>query len=220
LGDYTKRLQELQPGTKAINEQINGVIVPADATFSFNSLLGGPVTLSRGWSMALGIFDGGDLRPTPGGGICQTSTTTYRALLLAGLPIKVQRNHSLYVHYYEEYGVGLDATVFYGHQDLTFVNDTGHPLLLMSWIDGDDAFVSIYGSSDGRTVEMQGPYFWTNAPADLQINGREIRRNEIAWIRVIKLPNGAEARELRVSQYKQLPKNLARQYEPTKVASE
>src|SRR5437763_5795507 len=47
---------------------------------SFNDTLGGPIDVSEGWFMALGIFNGQDLRPIPGGGICQASTTMYRAI--------------------------------------------------------------------------------------------------------------------------------------------
>jgi vancomycin resistance protein YoaR len=71
---------------KALNERVNNIFVPAGAVFSFNDTLG-TVSTGNGWQMALTIFDGVDLRPAPGGGICQASTTVYRAALAAGFPI-------------------------------------------------------------------------------------------------------------------------------------
>ena len=97
---------------KGLNEHLNGILIPPGAEFSFNSFLDGPITLNNGWKQAYAIFLGTELRPVPGGGICQTSTTLYRAALEAGLDITDHRSHSLYIAYYDEYGKGLDATIF------------------------------------------------------------------------------------------------------------
>ena len=55
-----------------------------------------------------------------GGGVCQVSTTMFRAALNAGLPIKERQAHAYRVHYYEEagYKAGIDATVFSPSVDL------------------------------------------------------------------------------------------------------
>lgn len=195
---------------KALNEHVNNVIVPKGATFSFNSVLGDKVSVSRGWHMALTIFNGVDLKPAPGGGICQASTTLYRAALQAGFPILAHKSHSLYVVYYEKYGVGLDATVFPGQQDMTFVNDSSGPLLLQSYNRGDDAYVQIYGIDDHRAVTMTGPYFASTAPKDLRKdNGHAIARNEIAWQRTVVMPTGEQKQELFVARYQAIPRSLA-----------
>jgi vancomycin resistance protein YoaR len=141
----------------------------------------------------------------PGGGICQASTTTYRAILNAGLPVIQRRSHSLYVTYYKEYGVGIDATIFPGSQDLTFINDTGNYLLIQAYTDGNEAYVNIYGTPDGRKVAMDGPFFSTNAPSDLIINNRSIRGNEIAWKHYVLYSNGELKTDTIVSAYKSLP---------------
>lgn len=188
---------------KGLHERVHNVIVPPDAEFSFNQTLG-PVTLSRGWHNALTIFEGVNLRPAPGGGICQVSTTTYRAALRAGLPILKQKSHSLYVTYYEAYGVGLDATIFPGKQDMVFKNDTGAPILIQAYSDGDEAYVKFYGKDDGRTVVMDGPYFASTAP-----EGKTIRYNEILWNRTVTLPGAAPVSEEIVARYnKGMPKAL------------
>lgn len=193
---------------KALDEHINNVVVPNGAEFSFNDVLGGPVTQSAGWSMALTIFDGSRLEMAPGGGICQTSSTVYRAALKAGLPITEHKSHSLYVSYYEAYGVGQDATVYPGKQDFKFTNDTGAPLVLQSYHDGEDAYVNILGRADGRAVTLDGPYFAKTAPDDLLVKNRRLRGNEIAWIRTVRGNDGTETSEVLTSRYNGVPQSL------------
>lgn len=195
---------------KALNEHVNNIVIPQGATFSFNSVLGGKVTLSSGWKMALVIMNGKDLVPSPGGGICQASSTMYRAVLRAGLPIIEHKSHSLFVHYYEAFGVGLDATVFPGHQDMTFINDTPGPLVVQSYSRGDEAFVHIFGIDDHRTVRMEGPYFSSTAPSRLLLDGHAVRGNEIAWERNVIFSNGEKKDEVFGARYLAMPKSLTK----------
>ena len=198
---------------KALNEHVNNVVVPPGEVFSFNSLLGGGVNTQNGWFMAKVIFGGEELRTAPGGGICQASTTVFRAAANAGLPLLEHRNHSLYVHYYEKYGVGLDATIYPGSQDLSFINNTGDYLLLQAYADGFDAYVTMYGTSDGRTVDMKGPYFASNAPADFRYEGRRLYSNEVAWVQTVTFADGRSQKEVILSRYKKgIPSTVARKY--------
>lgn len=173
---------------KGLEEKMNNIIVAPEATFSFNSFLG-PVTYSAGWKGALAIFNGEDLKPVPGGGLCQVSTTVYRAALNSGFDIVEKRNHSLYVHYYREYGNGLDATIYPGQQDLKFVNNTGKYVLLRSWTEGDEAYVDFYGTDDGRKVELIGPIYRGQIPEAYR-DQIELGGSQIAWIYKIVWPNG------------------------------
>lgn len=185
---------------KGIDEKMNDIVIAPGATFSFNEFLG-PVTYAAGWKDALAIFNGKDLEPVPGGGLCQVSTTVYRAALNAGLEIAEQRNHSLYVHYYREYGNGLDATIYPGQQDLKFVNNTGEYLFLRSWTDGDDAYVDFYGTDDGREVELIGPIYKGEVPeeyADELVLGS----TQIAWIYKVKMPDGSTTEKILKSSYR------------------
>ncbi|MEQ1849775.1 MAG: VanW family protein [Candidatus Peribacteraceae bacterium] len=188
---------------KALTQHVNNVIVPAGAVYSFNDTIGPAVTTGNGWQMAYTIFNGADLIMAPGGGICQASTTMYRAAFRAGLPIVKQKNHSLYVVYYEKHGVGQDATVFPGKQDFQFLNDTGAPLLIQSYHEGDEAFVHVYGKDDGRSVTVTGPYFTSNAPA-----GTKVRKNEILWQRTIDGVSTEPVVEQFVARYNALPVSL------------
>lgn len=204
---------------KAINEQVNNALVPPGATFSFNDTLGGPVTLGNGWREAKVIFNTNELRMAPGGGICQASTTTFRAMLNAGFPSVERANHSMYVSYYEKFGVGIDATVFPGQQDLTFVNDTGNYLLLQAYTEGTEAVVQIYGTSDGRSSVITGPFFAQSDLANFPENERAPRRNEIAWVQRIIFTDGREESRMIYSRYTSLPIRLAQKYEALVHAS-
>jgi vancomycin resistance protein YoaR len=132
-----------------------GVVVPPGETFSFNQVLGW-VKLEDGWQAAPAIFGGGGVRPVPGGGLCQVSTTMYRAAINAGLPIVARKPHSLDVSYYHKYGDGIDSTVYPPEDiDLAFVNDTPGNLYIHTYTEGEEAVVEFYGVDDGRSIELE-----------------------------------------------------------------
>ncbi len=195
---------------KGLAQHLQNSVVPAGAEFSFNSVLAG-VPISD-WEMALGIFEGGNLRPVAGGGLCQVATTLYRAILNAGFPVLKRANHSLFVPYYEKYGVGIDATIFPGLQDLTFLNNTGHPLLIQAYTEGDEARVMIYGTPDGRVATLSGPYFSKNAPGTFTVNGRKLTSNEIGWEQQITFADGRIETHPVVSRYKSIPRSVVNKY--------
>ncbi len=197
---------------KAVDEQLQGVLIPQGQTFSFNQTLGGPITKSNGWSDSLIIVNGGTLEPAPGGGICQAATTAYRAALLAGLPIEERAPHSLYVHYYELFGVGLDATVFPGKQDLEFVNNTPGDLIVQTSRHDTEVEVQLYGIADGRSVSFEGPYFASTAPETLKVNNRDLRGNEIVWLQTVQYEDGKKDESKIVSAYGQMPGSISQHY--------
>lgn len=192
---------------KALNEHVHNVLVPEGAVYSFNKVLGPAVSQRNGWAMALTIFEGANLRPAPGGGICQTSTTVFRAAVRAGLPILEQKNHSLYVTYYEKFGVGLDATVFPGKQDMEFANNTGGPLLIQSYNEGDEAYVNIFGKDDGRSVLLTGPYFTDTAPVGEKVGG-----NSILWKRTVQIPGQEVQADSFLARYKAISWSLSKKW--------
>jgi len=135
----------------------DGVVIPQGEEFSFNQVLGW-VTLNEGWKSAPAIFGGGGIRSVPGGGLCQDSTTMYRAAVWGGLEITQRKPHSLDIPYYHEYGYGLDATVYPpGDLDLKFLNDTPGPIFIHAYVDEElqGAFVELYGIDDGREVYLE-----------------------------------------------------------------
>ena len=145
----------------------------------------------------------------------------YRAMVNAGLPVEKRKEHSLFVVYYEKYGIGLDATIYPGQQDLTFKNDTGNYLLIQSYYDGFEATVNLYGTPDGRTVALEGPYFSANAPEHIKVKDRALKANEVAWTQKITSADGSVQENTIVSRYKVLPKSVvAKHVEEQKVAQD
>lgn len=197
---------------KALREHVNNTLVAPGETYSFNNTLNGPVSLGNGWVMAKIIVNGADLQLAPGGGICQASTTLYRAILEAGFPVTERKAHSLYVSYYKEHGVGIDATIYPGLQDLAFTNDTDNYVLIQAYDDGYDAVVNIYGTPDGRTVALNGPYFSENAPEELRVKDRRLARNEIAWLHKVRYADGREVDSTILSAYRVLPNYVRNEY--------
>src|SRR6266498_3635017 len=122
------------------------VIAPGE-TFSFNGATGAR-TADRGFKEAPVIING-ELKTGLGGGVCQVSTTVFNAAYEAGLPIVSRTNHALYISHYPQ---GRDATVNYPDVDLKFVNDTGHWLLLRTWVGSSSLTVTLYGTPVHRSV--------------------------------------------------------------------
>jgi vancomycin resistance protein YoaR len=137
-------------------EKYDGVVIPQGEEFDFNKILGW-VTYDAGWKPALAIFGGGGVKPVPGGGLCQVSTTMYRAVVNGGLPVTSRKPHSLDVSYYQQYGYGIDSTVYPPEDiNLKFINDTPGPILIHTRLDevNKEVFIEFYGVDDGREVEI------------------------------------------------------------------
>jgi vancomycin resistance protein YoaR len=135
------------------------VIAPGE-TFSFNGATGAR-TADKGFKEAPVIING-ELQTGLGGGVCQVSTTVFNAAYEAGLPIVARTNHALYISHYPQ---GRDATVNYPDTDLKFVNDTGHWLLVRTWVGGSSLTVALYGTPVHRKVVSEtGPLVVTGRP--------------------------------------------------------
>ena len=145
---------------------VNRILVAPGDTFSFLKNLG-DVSLVSGYKQGYVIKEGKTVLDV-GGGICQVSTTLFRAMLNAGLDIIQRQNHAYRVHYYEEdMPPGYDATVFIPSPDLKFINDTGHYLLIQNTYNATEKSLiyEIYGTSDGRKVDISNYRQWDSTPA-------------------------------------------------------
>jgi len=148
------------------SSRVNGVLVAPGETFSFANAVGDVSSLT-GYKQAY-IISGGKTILGDGGGICQVSTTLFRAALNAGLPIIERHAHAYRVGYYEQdSGPGVDATVYVPTVDLKFKNDTGHHILIQSINDPQEQKLTfmIYGTSDGRVSEVGTPIVTNVRPA-------------------------------------------------------
>jgi len=159
-------------------EKFKGLIIPQGATFSFDDSLG-PVTADAGFLPEL-VIDNGTTLPELGGGLCQVSTTTFRAAMAAGLPITDRRNHAYPVTYYSPQGT--DATIYPGSADLKFVNDTPGAILIWPYEKDSNTLVyDFYGTSDGRKVVLQQPVVYDRRP-DLSMKA--------TWTRIVTAADG------------------------------
>jgi vancomycin resistance protein YoaR len=152
---------------------VNRILVAPGDTFSFIKSLG-EVSLDLGYAKAY-IIRQGKTELDVGGGICQVSTTFFRAMLNSGLDIIERKAHAYRVSYYEEDSKpGFDATVFIPKPDLSFINDTSHYVLIQSVLDMEARRLTyeIYGTSDGRKVTIDNYHQWdyTPAPPDVWID--------------------------------------------------
>lgn len=188
---------------KGLNEKVNSIMIPPGGEYNYNKNLG-PVTNAAGWKNSLAIFGGTNLVPVPGGGLCQVSTTVYRAALDAGFKISERSPHSLYVHYYQAYGDGLDATIYPGVRNFKFLNDTPNWILIQAYDDGFDANVNVYGTPDGRKVELKGP-FYGNSEIPQELQGKlSVRHNQVGWLQTIKKADGTFEENALISSYRNL----------------
>lgn len=131
---------------------INGTVVMPGEEFSYNALIG-DTTPDKGYEKA-NTYIGNEIVPDYGGGICQVSTTLYRAAMRANLRSTERMNHSLTVSYSEP---GLDATVANGVIDYKFKNSYDFPVYIQGYVSGGTVAFSIYGNvgaMGGKTYEL------------------------------------------------------------------
>lgn len=149
-GSPSNRIHNIRVAT----EKFNGLVIFPGEEFSFNKYLGN-VDAGNGYLPELVIKEH-VTTPEYGGGICQVSTTAFRAAILSGLDITQRRNHSYPVRYYGT--PGYDATVYAPYTDFRFRNDTTDPVLLKTQVIGVKVLFDVWGKGDGRTVIVNGPF--------------------------------------------------------------
>lgn len=141
--------------------KFNGVLIPPNKVFSFNENIG-DISALTGYQPAYIIKEGKTVLGD-GGGVCQVSTTLFRAALNAGLPIIERNAHAYRVQYYEnDMGPGFDATVFSPTVDLKIKNDTPAYILIQTEVDETNnlLYFRFYGKKDDRRVEISQSTLW------------------------------------------------------------
>jgi vancomycin resistance protein YoaR len=150
-GSSRERVQNIV----AAANRFRNVVVPPGAEFSFNEHVG-EINAESGFVDSYIIW--GDRTAVGiGGGVCQVSTTAFRAAFYGGFPITERWAHGYVVSWYGE--PGLDATIFTPWVDLRFRNDTGKFLLIKASVDTARSSIAFrfYGTKPARTVEMDKP---------------------------------------------------------------
>ncbi|MSR87337.1 hypothetical protein EXS70_04175 [Candidatus Peribacteria bacterium] len=191
--------------------RFNGHYIEPGAVFSFTTILG-KVDGTTGYRKEL-VIKGDRTEPDYGGGLCQISTTAYRGVWEYGLPILKRKNHSYTVSHY--FPPGTDATVYPGSVDMVFQNDMRSALLLQTYKEGDLAFFIYYGTKDGRSTELLGPFisnrrlpppdkteFTTDlAPGERKKLNERVPGLHALWYRFVTSANGEVHRETIFSIY-------------------
>jgi len=156
------------------------ILIEPNTTFSFNKTLG-RVDETTGYLPEL-VIKGDETIPEYGGGLCQVSTTAFRAILNGGYPIVARKNHSYRVSYYEP--AGSDATIYPPSPDLRFTNDSSGSILIDTYIKGHNLYFDFYGTPAVYEVKIEGPriYKVTDYPDPVYIETSTIPEGEVKQI--------------------------------------
>lgn len=165
--------------------KLNGILVPPNTVFSFNEAVG-DISKLTGYKEAY-VIQNGKTVLGDGGGVCQVSTTLFRAAMNAGLPIVNRRAHAYRVGYYEQdSGPGLDATIYVPSTDFRFKNDTPGTILIQTQFDPKAMTLAfeIYGTKDGRTATVSKPVITNQVapPPDLYIDDPTLPAGKITQV--------------------------------------
>ncbi|MDQ0227405.1 VanW family protein [Metabacillus niabensis] len=109
---------------------INQIVLGPGDRFYYN-LVVGERTPERGYQKAMEIVDK-EFVEGIGGGICQTSSTLYNAVMNAGLEVIEVHSHSRSVGYVP---TGKDATVSWNGPDFKFINNKDYPVMIKTIVD-------------------------------------------------------------------------------------
>ena len=185
-GSSAARIQNIEAAAK----QYHGILIAPGETFSMGQYLG-DVSLENGFAEALIIYGGRTIKGV-GGGVCQVSTTLFRAAFNAGFPIVERTPHAYRVSYYEQNAgggidprlAGLDATVYFPLVDFKFTNDSPYWILMETYMGSGSLTWKFYSTKDGRSVtyETTGPTNVVSAPPPLFEENPELNKNEMKQV--------------------------------------
>ncbi len=165
LGDYTTYFNPSDSArtqnVRLAAQSLDGVIIPPNGEFSFNSVVGERTT-TAGYLPAF-IFSDQRMILGEGGGVCQNSSTLFQAVRQANLLILERNSHSLPVYYVPK---GEDATVFYGQLDFRFRNDTKGYVYVAAKIGPNWLRVKIFGKADEKHKVLNAPDGYPSRPED------------------------------------------------------
>jgi len=167
------RVHNISNGVKYIS---GALVKPGDEFSTIKKL--GKIDQDSGYLPELVIKED-ETVPEFGGGLCQVSTTLFRAAMNAGLNITERQNHSYRVSYYEP-PVGMDATIYSPKPDLRFLNNTDNAILIYGYVSGRTITFEIYGTDDGREVEITTPEIFdiTSPPETIYIEDPSLQPGE------------------------------------------
>lgn len=153
--DYSGSIESRIHNLTLATSKFHGVVIPPGEIISFNEIIG-DISINTGYQQAY-IIQNGKTVLGDGGGVCQVSTTLFRAGLNTGLPIVERHAHAYRVGYYEnDSEPGFDATIYSPTVDLKMKNDTPSNILIQTEIIPEESlmYFRLYGKKDDRKVEI------------------------------------------------------------------
>lgn len=150
---YTSSDASRSANVEIATKTVNGTVLMPGETFSYNNTLGERTT-AKGYRDGA-AYVGNKVVMVTGGGICQVSTTLYRAVLKSGIMPTERHNHSMTTTYS---GPSEDATVAWGSLDYQFKNPYDFPIYIQGYTSNKHVTFNIYGNvqaMDGKTYELQ-----------------------------------------------------------------
>lgn len=182
---YTGSTQNRRTNIAVGVSRMNGIIVGPGEEFSFNYFLG-DIAYENGFVDGLVIFGGRTVNGI-GGGICQVSTTLFRAAFNGGFAITERNSHGYRVGYYELNGQppGMDAAIWQPERDFKFQNNTPHHILVEANVyPGDNALQFRFYSTKHWQVEIEEAIIRDTEPAPEArfISNSELRQGEIVQV--------------------------------------
>src|SRR5262245_58035042 len=200
---FATSIAERRQNIAIATSMFDGVVVQPGQEYSF--LSAGDFSENAGFVEGYAIV-AGKLEKVIGGGLCQVSTTLFRAASNAGLEITQRSGHTYVVYFYENI-LGFDATVFSPSVDFKWRNDSPGPVYIAATTNPGAATVTfeLWGVSDGRTVSYEGPItrnvvkpgvptwqFDKELPKGVKkqmVHGRS--GMDVNYIRTVKMPDGS-----------------------------
>ncbi|MGH2627277.1 MAG: VanW family protein, partial [Anaerolineales bacterium] len=167
--------------------EFHGLLIAPGETVSMAEILG-DISLDTGYAEALIIYGDRTIKGV-GGGVCQVSTTLFRAAFFGGYQIDERYAHAYRVTYYEKGpgspGPGMDATVFPPRVDFKFTNDSPYWILMETYIYGNSQLQwKFYSTSDGRAVQWSssGPLNFKEAPEPVYRENPDLPEGKIEQV--------------------------------------
>ncbi len=151
---------------------LSGEIVEPGARLSFLVAVG-EISAAAGYLPGPAVVGGEVVSNEVGGGICSVATLLYRAAWAAGLPVLERQGHSRWLAAYSDMP-GLDAAIAAPGPDLRVRNDTGQRLYVAAQAADGVATVTLWGHSDGRSVELRPPLVREGELIEV-VNSRSVR---------------------------------------------
>lgn len=160
--------------TVAASRTNNMIVMPGQTVSMSDTFL--PRNAANGY-LPSDVYQNGKTVTGYGGGICQVSSTTYNAVMNAGVTVVERKPHSMPISYLAQ---GLDAAISAGHKDMRFRNDYNVPIVITTSISNKMLTVNCMvpkSAMDGKTYKL-----WAKQTGELSAktylttyqNGKEI----------------------------------------------